>query len=95
MVRVFATYRCLFKFRLPEPNRIYWCPSLLQVVSRLGSPVTPHLKKLTFELVPLKFSRPFFDQLEVKPKQIVARAFTFSCALCRVLIGLLDYFLPF
>ena len=31
-----------------------------------------------------KFSRHFFNQSEVKPKPIVARACTFSRALCRV-----------
>ena len=41
-----------------------------------------------------KFSRHFFNQSEVKPKPIVARAFTFSRALCRlgVIISSFDWF---
>ena len=43
-----------------------------------------------------RFSRRFFNQSEVKPKAIVARACTFSRALCwLVLIGLLDCLRPF
>ena len=41
-----------------------------------------------------KFSRHFFNQSEVKPKPIVARACTFSRALCRlrVLTSSFDWF---
>ena len=58
VVRVFATYRCVFKFRLLEPKSNLLVPFS---ASRLGSPVTPHLKKKKpkekewlCELVPLK-----------------------------------------
>ena len=41
-----------------------------------------------------KFSRHFFNQSEVKPKPIVARACTFPRALCclRVIISSFDWF---
>ena len=41
-----------------------------------------------------KFSRPFFNQLEVKPKPIVASSCTFSRALCRlrVITSSFDWF---
>ena len=41
-----------------------------------------------------KFSRHFFNQSEVKPKPIVARACTFSRALCRlrVIASSFDWF---
>ena len=41
-----------------------------------------------------KFSRHFFNQSEVKPKPIVARACTFSRALCRqrVITSSFDWF---
>ena len=35
-------------------------------------------------VIGLKFSRHFFNQSEVKPKPIVAHAYTFSPALCRL-----------
>ena len=39
---------------------------------------------LLHSVIGLKFSRHFFNQSEVKPKPIVARACTFSRALCRL-----------
>ena len=55
---------------------------------------------LLHAVISSKFSRHFFNQSEVKPKPIVARACTFSRALCRlrvirVLTGLLDCLRPF
>ena len=41
---------------------------------------------LLHSVIGLKFSRHFFNQSEVKPKPIVARACTFSRALCRLCV---------
>ena len=70
---------------------------------RLVSKVTSELLNafaLLHAVIGSKFSRHFFNQSEVKPKPIVARACTFSRALCRlrvirVLTGLLDCLRPF
>ena len=49
---------------------------------------------LLHSVIGSKFSRHFFNQSEVKPKQIVARVYTFSRALCplRVITSNFDWF---
>ena len=49
---------------------------------------------ITSSVIGSKFSRHFFNQSEVKPKPIVARACTFSRALCRlrVITSSFDWF---
>ena len=49
---------------------------------------------LLHSVIGSKFSRHFFNQAEVKPKPIVARACTFSRALCRlrVITSSFDWF---
>ena len=49
---------------------------------------------LLHSVIGSKFSRHFFNQSEVKPKPIVARACTFSGALCRlrVITSSFDWF---
>ena len=49
---------------------------------------------LLHSVIGSKFSRPFFNQSEVKPKPIVARSCTFSRALCqlRVITSSFDWF---
>ena len=49
---------------------------------------------LLHSVIGSKFSRHFFNQSEVKPKPIVARACTFSRALCwlRVITSSFDWF---
>ena len=52
---------------------------------------------LLHSVIGSKFSRHFFNQSEVKPKPIMARACTFSRALCRlrVIISNFDWFTGF
>ena len=46
---------------------------------------------LLHSVIGSKFSRQFFNQSEVKPKTIVARACTFSRALCRLRVITLTF----
>ena len=109
LIRVHPTS---FFFLRRQYTHIYFFPEIyvIKCTSSFDRAVFNWVSKIISELLGFallhsvigsKFSRHFFSQSEVKPKPIVACAWTFSRALCRlrvilrVLIGLLNCLRPF